>query len=59
MNVADGRIRGDLLPARPMAALRGTPYRAEEVGAVLDRMPLAELFGAITRDEVLATMSYF
>lgn len=68
MDVADGKIteiafHGDFLSTRPMtelvAALRGTPYRAEEVGAVLDRMPLAELFGAITRDEVLATMFYF
>ena len=68
MDVVDGKIteiafHGDFLSTRPMAelvtALRGTPYRAEEVGAVLDRMPLAELFGAITRDEVLATMFYF
>ena len=37
-------------------ALVGTPFRREDVAAVLDRFPLSEYFGAITRDQVLDTM---
>lgn len=39
-------------------ALEGCPFRAEAVGEVLDRVSLAEMFGTITRSEVLETMFY-
>jgi lipoate-protein ligase A len=37
-------------------ALVGCPFRQAEVSAILDRFPLQELFGSITRDEVLDTI---
>ena len=39
-----------------MAALKGTAYRPEAVRPVLEASPMAELFGAITADEVIATL---
>ena len=39
-------------------ALGEFPFRREDVGAVLDRVPLREYFGAITRDEILDTLFY-
>lgn len=36
----------------------GTPFRREDVGAVLDRFPLRDYFGTITRDQVLDTIFY-
>lgn len=53
---------GDFLAMCPMdeltAALRGCAFRREDVAAVLDRFPLREYFGAITRDEILDTLFY-
>ena len=53
---------GDFLSVRPLdditAALTGCPFRREDAAAVLDRFPLAEYFGAITRDQVLDTLFY-
>lgn len=53
---------GDFLAVCPMdeltAALRGCAFRREDVAAVLDRFPLREYFGAITRDEILDTLFY-
>jgi lipoate-protein ligase A len=55
--IVDIAFFGDFLSVRPLdkltEALKGCPYRIEDVGAVLDRFPLAELFGGIQRDEVL------
>ena len=51
---------GDFLAVSPMdevtGALMGTPFRREDVGAVLDRFPLRDYFGTITRDQVLDTI---
>ena len=67
VQVKEGRIRdivfyGDFLSLSPLdgltAALEGCAFRREAVGEVLDRFPLGELFGTITRDEVLETMFY-
>ncbi len=67
MNVRGGAITeiafyGDFLSRRPLtelvAALRGTPCRREDVARVLDGFPLDELFGAITKEQVLDTMFY-
>lgn len=48
---------GDFLSLTPLEpleeALAGCPFRQEDVGAVLDRFSLRELFGAIGREEVL------
>lgn len=53
---------GDFLAVCPMdeltAALRGCAFRREDVAAVLDRFPLREYFGSITRDEILDTLFY-
>ena len=53
---------GDFLAVSPMdevtGALMGTPFRREDVGAVLDRFPLRDYFGTITRDQVLDTIFY-
>ena len=43
---------------RVTGALMGTPFRREDVGAVLDRFPLRDYFGTITRDQVLDTIFY-
>jgi lipoate-protein ligase A len=37
-------------------ALVGCPFRQAEVSEILDRFPLQELFGSITKDEVLDTI---
>ena len=48
---------GDFLSLRSLdelrEALKGCAYRTEDVAAVLDRFPLHEFFGSITREEVL------
>ena len=65
VSIADGRITdirfcGDFLAVRDMdallAALKGTAYRPEAVRPVLEASPVAELFGAITADEVIVTL---
>lgn len=67
VQVKEGRITGivfygDFLSVSPLdgltAALEGCEFRREAVTEVLDRFPLGELFGGITRDEVLETMFY-
>lgn len=67
VQVKEGRITGivfygDFLSLSPLdgltAALEGCEFRREAVAEVLDRFPLGELFGGITRDEVLETMFY-
>lgn len=40
------------------AALRGCPFRREDVAAVLDRFDLKNCFGGITKEEVLDTIFY-
>ena len=51
---------GDFLAVSPLdplvQALEGCPFRREDVSAVLDRFPLGELFGGITRQEILDTL---
>ncbi len=53
---------GDFLSVSPLdelsEALQGCPFRREDVCAVLERFPLRELFGTITRDEILDTLFY-
>jgi len=60
--IQDAVFYGDFLSLCPLDeltdALRGCPFRREDVGAVLDRLPLENFFGAITRDEVLDTIFY-
>ena len=55
--ITDIVFYGDFLLVRPLdeltEALKGCPYRSENVGAVLDRFSLGELFGGIHRDKVL------
>lgn len=67
VQVKEGRIAGivfygDFLSVSPLdgltAALEGCAFRREAVAEVLDRFPVEELFGAVTRDEVLETMFY-
>nr|WP_325184820.1 lipoate--protein ligase [uncultured Oscillibacter sp.] len=67
VQVREGRITGvvfygDFLARAPLddltAALEGCEFRREAVAAVLERFPLADLFGAITEEEVLETMFY-
>ncbi len=67
IQVKEGRISGivfygDFLSVSPLdgltAALVGCAFRREAVAEVLDAFPLGELFGAITRDEILETMFY-
>ncbi len=64
-SVEQGRIvsavfYGDFLSLTPLdgltAALAGTAFRREDVAGVLDRFPLGELFGTVTKDEVLDTI---
>lgn len=46
-----------LRPLEPVTgALLGCPFRREAVAAVLDRFPLSQYFGAITREEILDTL---
>lgn len=51
---------GDFLALRSLQplteALAGCPFRKEDVGAVLDRFPLEEMFGGITKEELLSVM---
>ncbi len=58
--LTDLTFTGDFLSLRPLedltAALRGCLYRREAVQAVLDRFPLPEYFGSITREEILDTL---
>ena len=65
--VKEGRIvnivfYGDFLSVSPLdgltAALEGCAFRREAVAEVLDRFDIRELFGGITRDEVLDTLFY-
>ena len=65
VSVKDGRIMdigfwGDFLsrcPLDPLAeALRGCPFRGEDVAAVLERIPLSDYLGGIRKEEVLETM---
>lgn len=54
---------GDFLAVSPLdpliQALEGCPFPAgRNVETVLDRFPLGELFGGITRQEVLDTLFY-
>lgn len=67
VQVKEGRITGvvfygDFLSVSPLdgltAALEGCAFRREAVAKVLDRFPVEELFGAITREEILETMFY-
>ena len=58
--ITDIRFRGDFLAVCSMEplveALRGVPFRREDVRRVLDSRPIAELFGGITAEQVLDTM---
>ena len=58
--IAGIRFYGDFLALRSaediVSALVGCPLRQEEVRAVLDRFPIEEYFGAITRAEILETI---
>lgn len=46
-----------ILPLRPLTdALAGCPFREEDVGAVLDRFPLKEMFGGIRKEELLSLL---
>lgn len=65
--VEGGRIMqisffGDFLAVSPLEpltdALVDCAFRREDVSAVLDRFPLQELFGTITKEEILETMFY-
>lgn len=65
--VKEGRITdivfyGDFLAVTPLngltAALKGRAFRREAVAEVLDAFPIGQLFGAITREEILETMFY-
>ena len=39
-----------------LAQLRGVPFRPDALRPVLEAAPLTELFGAITADEIIATI---
>ena len=65
LSVEEGRIReisfwGDFLSTCPLdglrEALRGCPFRREDVAAVLERFSVQACFGAIREEEVLDTM---
>ena len=46
-----------ILPLRPLTdALAGCPFREEDVGTVLDRFPLKEMFGGIRKEELLSLL---
>lgn len=53
---------GDFLSLRSLEpvteALVGCPFRREAVAAVLDRFPLEQYFGGISREEILDTLFY-
>ena len=58
--ITDVRFHGDFLAVCSMEplveALRGVPFRREDVRLVLDSQPMSELFGGITEEQVLDTM---
>lgn len=58
--ITDCVFYGDFLsllsPAPLAEALCGVPFRETEAAAVLDRFPLAEMFGGITKPEILETI---
>ena len=58
--ITDIRFYGDFLAVRGMddllAQLRGVPFRPDALRPVLEAAPLTELFGAITADEIIATI---
>ena len=58
--ITDIRFFGDFLSLRSLDGLlerlKGTSYRPDAVGAVLADIPLADYFGTITADEVLAVI---
>ena len=58
--ITDVRFHGDFLAVCSMEplveALRGVPFRREDVHRVLDSQPMSELFGGITEVQVLDTM---
>ena len=65
LSVEKGRITGivfygDFLSLSSLdpvtEALLDCPFRREDVAAVLDRFPLAQYFGAVTREEILDTL---
>lgn len=60
--ITDIVFYGDFLAVAPLdgltAALEGCAFRRQAVAEVLDTFPIGELFGAITRDEILETMFY-
>ena len=65
VNVEQGLITdivfyGDFLAVSPLdglcRALKGCPFRREDVRAVLERFPVGELFGAIRADQVMDTL---
>lgn len=60
--ICDIVFYGDFLGISPLDAvtdaLRDCPFRAEDVGAVLDRFSLPVYFGSIRKSEILATMFY-
>ena len=59
-SITEIRFYGDFLSltdTMPLCrALEGVAYREDAVAAVLDSQPMAEMFGGITRDEVLRTI---
>ena len=67
MEVENGLIQnavfyGDFLSVTPLedltAALRGCPFRREDVARVLERFNLRNCFGGITEEEILDTIFY-
>lgn len=58
--IADAVFYGDFLARMSLedvaAALRGCPFRREDVQAILERYDLADRFGAVTEEEILDTM---
>ena len=58
--ITDITFFGDFLSTVPLKdlsnALCGCHYREEDIGAVLNRFPLLNYFGGITREEVLDTI---
>ena len=58
--ITDIRFSGDFLAVSSMEplvkALRGVPFRREDVRRVLDGQPVSQLFGAITAGQVLDTL---
>lgn len=55
--IADAAFSGDFLAVTALdplvEALRHTPFQRDAVSAVLDAFPLEQMFGAITKDEIL------